>query len=238
MVERDIRRRTDDDEHARAVEPERGSDRLIGLEAGEVVLLLQPRVAAELGLVDAVAPQPLGRDRLRHDHPRRGAAAELVLEPGPLVVERGRAGNAEPAGRDRQLVRPVRQRQVEVPALGPAAQMTQARGQRASLAQTRAPAVTADQLGFEPVQLEQLQGLRVVARRQLDLGALLLQQAHQRPVDEHMRRRGHVDPDSHRFCPHRFTWTRLRAAVTLPPPPVVPSAAARARAPRDLRTRA
>ena len=48
------------------------------------------------------------------------------------------------------------------------------------------------------MQLEELECLRVVARRQLDLGAPVAQDPDQRPEHEHVRRRGHVDPDPHR----------------------------------------
>ena len=77
------------------------------------------------------------------------------------------------------------------------------------LLEARAAAVPADHLGGQAVQLEQLQRLRVVARRDLHLVAALLEDPDQRPEHEHVRARGHVDPDLHR-----------RAA-----PPSAPSAA-------------
>ena len=46
-----------------------------------------------------------------------------------------------------------------------------------------------------PVRLDQLQRLRVVARGDLDLVAPRLEQLHERPEDERMRARRHVDPD-------------------------------------------
>ena len=79
-----------------AVEAELVEHAAVGLEVGEVVLLLQTRVAAELRRPDAVALEPLGRDRLRHEDARRGAAAELVLDRGELVVEGRRARDPEP----------------------------------------------------------------------------------------------------------------------------------------------
>ena len=48
-----------------------------------------------------------------------------------------------------------------------------------------------------PVTLDQLQRLRVLARRDLHLVAAREQQLDQRPEDERMRARGHVDPDAH-----------------------------------------
>ena len=52
-----------------------------------------------------------------------------------------------------------------------------------------------DHLGLETVQLEQLLRLRVLPRRDLDVVPLLAQDRDQRPEDEHMRARRHVDPD-------------------------------------------
>ena len=125
VVERDVGRRPQDDEDPRLVDAEVAERGGVGLEVGEVVLLLQSRVAAELVAGRPVPGEPLGRDRLGHDHPPRGAAAELVLEPGPLVVERRAARDPEAARRQRQLVRAVRERDVEAAALRPAAQAAQ-----------------------------------------------------------------------------------------------------------------
>ena len=57
--------------------------------------------------------------------------------------------------------------------------------------------MSAEHRRLEAVQLEELQRLRVVARGDLDLVAALAQQSDQRPEHEHVRRRGHVDPDLH-----------------------------------------
>ena len=79
-----------------------------------------------------------------HDDAVRRPAAELVLQPGELVVERRRARNAEPAGSHRQLVRPMGQREVEPAAACPPAQLREAREQRRRLAAARAAAVAAE----------------------------------------------------------------------------------------------
>src|SRR5579864_4150062 len=65
------------------------------------------------------------------------------------------------------------------------------------LLDARAPAVPPDHLRLEPVQLQQLQRLRVVARRDLHLVAARLHDLDQRPEHEHVRARRHVDPDLH-----------------------------------------
>ena len=95
VVERDLGRCADDDEPARRVDAELPGHGRVGLEVGEVVLLFQAGVAAELRRPDAVARKPLRRDRVGHDDACRRAAAELVLEPGELVVEGGRARDPE-----------------------------------------------------------------------------------------------------------------------------------------------
>ena len=197
MVERDVGRRPDHDERPFGVEPELVEHGAVGLEVGEVVLLLQTGVPAQLRGLDAVAPQALGRNRVGDDDERRRPEAELVLEPGELVVECRRAGDAEPPRGDRQLVGAVGEGGVEVTAPGPAAKAAEPGGERASLAEPRPAAVAAEHLGLDPVELEQLERLRVVARRDLDLVAPVAQDPDQRPEHEHVGRRGHVHPDPH-----------------------------------------
>ena len=55
----------------------------------------------------------------------------------------------------------------------------------------------AEHVGLDPVQLQQLHGLRVVAGGDLDRVAALAQDRDQRPEDQHVGRRGDVDPDVH-----------------------------------------
>ena len=126
MVERDVRRRAEDDDHALRVDAEVGGHRRVGVEVGEVVLLLQPGIADELGRANAEALEADGRDRVGHDHPCRGAQAEVVLERGELVVVRGCARDAEPAGAQGELVRAVGEREVEAAAARPAVERVQA----------------------------------------------------------------------------------------------------------------
>ena len=53
-------------------------------------------------------------------------------------------------------------------------------------------------VAVHPVLLDQLEGLCVLARRDLDLVAARLEQLDERPEDERVRTRRHVDPDPHR----------------------------------------
>ena len=198
VVQGDVRRRPHEDEDVRLVEAELVQRSAIGLEVGQVVLLLQARVAAQLRRADAVAFQPLGRDRLGDEHARRGPAAELVLHHGELVVERVAARDAQGSRGEGQVVGAVRQRDVEPARLGPGAERTQARDHGAELGEARTAAVPPEQLGLEPVQLQQVDRLRVVARRDLDLVPAGTEKVDQRPEHQHVSRRSHVDPDSHR----------------------------------------
>ncbi len=197
VVERDVGRRPDHHERPAGVEPELLQHRAVRLEVREVVLLLQPRVAAQLRLLDAVPPQALGRNRVGDDHEGRRPEAELVLEPGELVVEGRRAGDAESSRSDRQLVRAVGERGVEVTALCPTAEAAEPGCERPRLAEPGAAAVAAEHFGLDPVELEELERLRVVARGDLDLVAPLAQDPDQRPEHEHVGRRRHVHPDTH-----------------------------------------
>ena len=65
------------------------------------------------------------------------------------------------------------------------------------LAERRAAAVPPDRCRVDPVQLEQLQRLRVLARGDLDLVTALAEQPDQRLEDQDVRRVGEVDPDAH-----------------------------------------
>ena len=85
----------------------------VGPEPVEVVLLLEARVTADLSLAGAQAVETRLRDRVGHDDPARGAAAERVLRKGEFVVERVRRADPERAGGERQLVRGMRERDVE-----------------------------------------------------------------------------------------------------------------------------
>src|SRR5438132_7406066 len=89
----------------------------------------------------------------------------------------------------------MRECQIEVAQPCPAAQCAQPRGERTRLAEPRSSTMPADDRRLEPVQLEQLQRLRIVAGRDLDLVATLVEETDQRPEDEDMRRRRQVQPD-------------------------------------------
>ena len=67
VVERDVGRRADDDEDPSAIEAELVQHRLVGLEAGEVVLLLEPGEAPDLAGARAEAVEARLGDRLRDD---------------------------------------------------------------------------------------------------------------------------------------------------------------------------
>ena len=98
VVERHLGRRAHDGDGPRRIEPQLPEHGRVGLEVRQVVLLLQPRVAAQLP-ARAVGVEPLRRDRLGHHHGAREAAVHGVLDARPLVVEGRHARHAERARR-------------------------------------------------------------------------------------------------------------------------------------------
>ena len=197
VVERDVGRGPHDDEHAGRVDPVEHLP--VGLEVGEVVLLLESWVPDELRRRRPEALQALRRHGVRKDHARRGAEAELVLQRRELVVVRRRAGDPEAARGEHHLVRAVREREVEAAALREAAQRRQPAGHRPGLADhAAAPVRRADDPMLDPVPLQQLERLRELSRRHLDLVPVLGEQPEQRPEERHVRRVRDVDPDAHR----------------------------------------
>ena len=99
--------------------PERVEHRLVGREPGEVVLLLQPRKPPHLRRGRPEPVEPVLGNRIRNDDATRCPAAERVLRARELVVEGVRGGNPERAGDERELVRCVRERDVEAPRCSP-----------------------------------------------------------------------------------------------------------------------
>src|SRR5438552_12391554 len=108
----------------------------------------------------------------------------MVLQQRELVVVRRRTRESEAPRRHGERVRPVCQCEVEVARARPYAQCAQSRRERTRLADSRTPAVAPDDGRLEPVQLEQLQRLRIFARGYFDLVAPLTQQLDQRPEHE------------------------------------------------------
>src|SRR5581483_537293 len=78
----------------------------------------------------------------------------------------------------------------------PVPERTEPGGHRAALADPRAAPVPADDLGLERVQAQEFERLRVLARGDLHVVAVVPQKRDERPEDEHVRARRHVDPDA------------------------------------------
>ena len=103
VVERHLRRRAHDHDRPRAVQSQLPHHRRVRLEVGQVVLLLEARVATQL----APGPEtlePLRRDRRGHHHRARQAAVDVVLHARPLVVEHRRARHAQHRRRHAHVV--------------------------------------------------------------------------------------------------------------------------------------
>ncbi len=104
----------------RGVEGELHEHGGVGLEVGEVVLLLEALIRAHLA-PGAVAVETLGGDRVGHDDGLGQAAVDVVLHRCPLVVEHRGAGDAQGEGGDGYVVGAVAEGDVEVPAAPPTA---------------------------------------------------------------------------------------------------------------------
>jgi hypothetical protein len=118
VIERDIRRRADDDHDALGVDSHLLERAGVDLEVGEIVLLLEARISEQLLRADAEPLQPLGRHGVGEDHALRQPAANVMLHDRELVVVHVRLGDAEHAGRDGDVVGAMGDREIE--ALAPA----------------------------------------------------------------------------------------------------------------------
>ena len=113
VVQRHLGRRPHDDEHALPLDPEIVQHGWVRSESVEVVLLLQPGIATHLGRTSSEAVEARLWDGVGNDDARRCATAEPVLCPRELVVEGVRRRDSERTRDHRQLVRGMRERDVE-----------------------------------------------------------------------------------------------------------------------------
>jgi hypothetical protein len=197
VVERDVGRRAHDDrESAVTFHAQRLEDPGVGREVGEVVLLLEPGELLELLPLGADAREPRGRDRVGRDDAPGEPAADVVLLDRELVVEHVDGRDAREGGGDRELVRAMRDREVERTA-GRASDGAGAPQQVEQLARSRRPPVRPHGRVGHTVQLEQFERLRIVAGGDRDVVPLLLQPSDHGPEHDRMRRRRHVEPQTH-----------------------------------------
>ena len=204
VVERDIRRSSDDDEHPLSVEPELVENTGVGLEIAQVVLLLQAGVAADLGRGGAERVDPVLRDGVGNDDPAGCPAAQGVLHARELVVERVRRRYSQRPRDEWKLVRRVGEREVELPCLRVAAERTQATCHRSRFAEPACASVTGpDDVVVDVVEAQKLERLGVLARRHANLVSAASKQLDQGAEERHLGRVRDVDPDAHRCEPSR-----------------------------------
>ena len=91
----------------------------------------------------------------------------------------------------------MRESEVKPPAPPESPHANRPLNQAEQLLDPRRAAVAADQRVLDAVEVEELDGLRVLTRRHLDLVAGLTQPVDHRPQHQHVSRRAHVDPDLH-----------------------------------------
>ena len=141
--------------------PSSSQDAVVGLEVGQVVLLLETGIAAELA-VGAVAVEAPGRDHVGNDDGLGEATVDVVLDGRPLVVEHRRAGDPQQAGGDTDVVGAVAEREVEAAPAAPADHLDRPLDQTARLRGERATAMATDRRVLDPEAVAELEGLREV----------------------------------------------------------------------------
>src|SRR5919106_3322543 len=129
--------------------------------------------------------------------------------------------------------------EVEAAASAQAAQPARALDEADQLPDPGGPPMTPDRRVINPVKLEQLEGLRVFARGDLDVVAGGAKSLDDRPQHEDVRGTAHIDPDS-----QASGLARSRAGRSIPGSPIAggrggsaPSLRACARAVRRARSR-
>ena len=163
-----LRRRPDDDQDLLPVEPELVEHGRIGLEAGQVVLLLQARVADQLLSLAPIRSSrssgiESGTSTRRATRKRSGAAGRRTRSPASAPRGCGRAWR-------RRRGRPSRGRSPgRAVAPGEPRQARRASAERRPLAKPRTAAVAADRRIRDPQPLQDPQRLPVLARGDEDL---------------------------------------------------------------------
>ncbi len=205
MISGSLRWRPDDDENPlvtvavradpEAVEAEDREDGRVGSEVGEVVVLLEARVADQLRRLCAGGLEAVDRDRIGDDHAPRGLPGELALQARVLVILHLRLRDPQRRADGCDVDGAVGDREVEAPRAGPAAQGGAAAGEGECLRPGRCAAVTAERFVCEAEALEQAFGLAVVAGGDRDLVTALAEQRDHRPQHDRMGRGRAVDPD-------------------------------------------
>ncbi len=200
VVERDGRRRAHDGDRPRRVEPELAEHRLVGLEVREVVLLLEARVAAQLGAAwRRTGARRSGGIASGTTTRLRQPAVDRVLDRRPLVVERGRAGDPQQRGGDGHVVGAVAERDVEPASARPARQRGRAREQADALGGEPAAAVVADRLDARARERSASPSVCAKSRAVTCTSRpLARERPDDRAHDEHVRGVREVDPDPHR----------------------------------------
>ena len=197
VVQRDVGRGPDDDHHPLRVDAQPLEHTGVGLEVGQVVLLLQARVLEQLLGPHSEPPQPLRGDGIGKDHAGCQPARDAVLGDRELVVVHVRLGDAQRPRGHREVVGAVGHGQIEPPAPAEPAHHRGALQEAGQLPGPGGAAVAPDRRVIDAVELQQLLRLRVLARGDLHLVTRLTQALDDGPEHEDVRRRADVHPDPH-----------------------------------------
>ena len=154
VIKRDVGRRPDHHHHPVRVHLQAIQDCRIGLEVGQVVLLLQAGVLEELLAASPEPGQAGRRDGVGGDDQAGQPAADVVLLDGELVVEHVHGRNVRPSRGQRQVVGAVRHGEVKVARRSPAMELAGAAHQHGHLAGPGGAGVTTDDRGLQAVELQ------------------------------------------------------------------------------------
>ena len=204
-----------DDERSflRARQAQLSEDVRVRLEVAQVDALLEARVAPDLAPGRTLAPGDRLGKRLGQEHQRGEPKGEVI---GRLMLEvhPGDDRHTQRAGGDDLGVRVVGQGDVR-PALGsPGSQGADAVANRSRLAESARRAGTPDDVEPRPGAPRELHRLGVIAGRDHDAVAELLEAPSDRREQQRVRRVGEVDPDLERSARPLGGAHRDRASAT------------------------
>ena len=187
VVQRHLGRRPQHHDHPRRIQPQLGGHAGVGRIVGQVVFLLEARVADQLRGADPVPDQRALRDGIGHQHAGGEPSIGVMHGGGELVVEHRHLRDPREAGGHRLVRAAVRHRQVEVLAAGQGHEAGGPRRHRAGLPAQAAAAMRAHGAVGYPVPVQQPDGLGEVAGCHHHLVPALLHPPDERPEDQDVR---------------------------------------------------
>ena len=159
MVRRGVVGWADDCQDPPAVDSQPAENGRVRLEVGEVVVLLEAGVPAEVRRRCAEFAQPIDWDRVWDQHPACDSEADSALQAGELVVLHLHGRHPQDRADDGEVDRPVGKGEAEPSLARPEAEARAAAHQSAGLAEGRGAPVAVDDLVGDPEPIKRGLGL-------------------------------------------------------------------------------